>query len=107
MVNCRLLKIHGPCMKPYSEEIEQLMKALFSTLNERDRRRYAAVEAKKLRWGGIDYIANLLGIDSRTICQGLADLKASQDVVSDRIRKQGGGRKAIIEGTPELEPVFF
>lgn len=94
-------------MKPYTEEIEQLMKALFSTLNERDRRRYAAVEAKKLPWGGIDYIADLLGIDSRTISQGLTDLKESQDAVSDRIRKQGGGRKPIIEATPELEPVFF
>ena len=94
-------------MKPYTEEIEQLMKALFSTLNERDRRRYAAVEAEKLPWGGIDYIAGLLGIDSRTISQGLTDLKESQDAVSDRIRKQGGGRKPIIEATPELEPVFF
>ena len=94
-------------MKPYTEEIEQLMKALFSTLNERDRRRYAAVEAKKSPWGGIDYIADLLGIDSRTISQGLTDLKESQDAVSDRIRKQGGGRKPIIEATPELEPVFF
>jgi hypothetical protein len=94
-------------MKPYSEEIEQLMKAMFCVLSEKDRRRYAAVEAKKLGWGGIDYICLLLGIDSRTIGQGLSDLKQAQDSAQGRIRKKGGGRKRIIDTEPELEKIFF
>ena len=36
----------------YSEEIEQLMKAFFETLNEKGRRRYTAIEAIKLGHGG-------------------------------------------------------
>jgi len=35
------------CTK-YSEEIEKRMKAYFDTLNEKDRRGYAAIEAMKL-----------------------------------------------------------
>ena len=94
-------------MKPYTEEIEQLMKAMFCLLSEKDRRRYAAVEVQKLGWGGTDYISLLLGIDSRTICQGLSDLKEAQDSAAGRIRKEGGGRKRIVDATPGLEKVFF
>ena len=44
-------------MLPYTEEIEQLMHKYYSTLSEKDRRRYAVIEAKKLGHGGITYIA--------------------------------------------------
>ena len=54
-------------MKRHSSKSEDLMKALFCTLSEKDRRRYAAVEAQKLGWGGIEYISELLGIDSRSL----------------------------------------
>ncbi|MBL8408638.1 MAG: ISAzo13 family transposase [Candidatus Accumulibacter sp.] len=94
-------------MTPYIEEIEHLMKTLFCQLSEKDRRRYAAVEAQKLGWGGKDYISRLLGIDSRTICQGLADLRELKDPALGRIRRPGGGRKSIIDTTPELEPIFL
>lgn len=94
-------------MKRYSSDIEHLMKALFCRLSEKDRRRYAAVEAKKLGWGGIDYISELFGIDSRTMSQGLADLKELEDPAGERVRKKGGGPKKKIETTPELESVFL
>jgi len=35
----------------YSEEIEKQMKAFYDSLNEKDRRRYAATEAMKLGHG--------------------------------------------------------
>lgn len=47
-------------MKPYTEEIEHLMKTMFFRLSEKDRRRYAAVEAQKLGWGGKEYISNVV-----------------------------------------------
>jgi hypothetical protein len=92
---------------PCTEETEQLMKALFRTLSEKDRRRYAAVEAQKLGWGGMEYITWLLGISDKTISQGLSDLKEAQDPAENRIRKPGGGGKRIIDTAPELEPIFF
>jgi hypothetical protein len=44
-------------MVGYDKELELKMQRLFATLSEKDRRRYAAVEAAKLGHGGIDYIS--------------------------------------------------
>jgi hypothetical protein len=40
-------------MKPYPEEIEAKMIRYYHTLSEKERRRYAAIEAEKLGYGGI------------------------------------------------------
>ena len=47
-------------MKPYPVEIEQMMRRFYTTLSEKDRRHYAAVEASKLGHGGVSYIARVL-----------------------------------------------
>jgi hypothetical protein len=76
-------------MFPYSPKIEQSMKTMFRSLREKDRRRYAAVEATKLGHGGTEYIAALLGCDPKTIRQGLVDLADLPDVPPERCRKKG------------------
>lgn len=76
-------------MLPYPAKVEQTMRTMFRSLREKDRRRYAAVEAAKLGHGGIDYIAGLLGCDAKTIRQGLADLEQLPDVPPERCRKKG------------------
>ena len=76
-------------MEAYPADIEAMMKRLFGWLSEKDRRRYAAVEALKLGHGGIDYIARLLGCDPKTVRQGLHDLDQPQDPAADRVRKKG------------------
>ena len=76
-------------MDPYPEDIAQKMKQFADWLSEKDRRRYAAVEALKLGHGGIDYIARLLGCDPKTIRQGLQDLNQPEDPAADRVRKKG------------------
>lgn len=62
-------------MEKYNNETESYMVLFFNSLNERDRRRYAAVEASKLGYGGIAYISNVLGVDEKTINKGLEELK--------------------------------
>ncbi len=59
----------------YSQEIESKMRLFFNSLNERDRRHYAAVEAYKLGYGGISYISEVLGMDNKTIQKGIDELK--------------------------------
>ena len=78
-------------MRHYAEGVERRMKALFSRLSEKDRRRYAAVEADKLGHGGQQYIENLFGIDSKTIRQGLAELEMMEDAAGEKIRKKAVG----------------
>jgi len=76
-------------MTPYPAEVELAMITFFGSLREKDRRRYAAVEAAKLGAGGLAYLSRLLGIDSKTIRQGEADLKDLPDVPPERVRKKG------------------
>ena len=77
-------------MEPYSKDVERAMLTFFSSLREKDRRRYAAVEAAKLGGGGVPYLARLLGIDPKTIRQGQADLADLPDVPPEDVRKKGG-----------------
>jgi len=74
--------------------IEGMMRRLYVSLGEKDRRRYGAVEAAKLGHGGIERVAAILGCDPKTIGQGLAELESDEPLESDRQRKKGvdGGR---------------
>ena len=62
--------INDDAMPTYPVEVEQMMTWLFRWLSEKNRRRYAAVEAAKFVQGGIEYIARVLGCDPKTIQQG-------------------------------------
>ena len=76
-------------MSVYPPEIERMMKRLFDSLRENDRRRYAAIEATKLGHGGIEYIARVLECDPKTIRQGQAELEGGDDLDTGRVRKKG------------------
>ncbi len=76
-------------MDAYAPGIERMMKRLFDSLREHDRRRYAAIEATKLGYGGIDYIARVLECDPKTIRQGQAELEGGDDLDTGRVRKKG------------------
>jgi hypothetical protein len=76
-------------MDAYAPEVERMMKRLFDSLKENDRRRYAAIEAAKLGYGGIEYIAGVLGCDPKTIQLGLRELKGADDLDTGRSRKKG------------------
>ena len=76
-------------MDVYAADVEQKMKRFCGWLSEKDRRRYAAVEAAKLGPGGVEYIAQVLACDPKTIRQGLRDLEEEEDAAAGRIRKKG------------------
>ena len=81
-------------MSYYREEVEKQMKEFYRRLSEKDRRRYAAVEAAKLDHGGQQYIAQLFGVDCKTIRQGQADLELTEDVAGEKLRKKAAGGSA-------------
>lgn len=76
-------------MDSYSAKVEDQMTRLYQSLAERDRRRYAAVEAGKLGHGGLEYIAKLFGCDPKTIRRGKAELESEEELASERQRKKG------------------
>ena len=73
----------------YPREIERDMKTFYASLSEKDRRRYAAIEAAKLGHGGIEYVARLLGCDVKTIRQGQRDLEQPPELSPGKGRKKG------------------
>ena len=66
---------------------------LVSELDERSRRRWAAVEARSLGRGGIAAVATATGLSDRTIRTGLKELASPVALDRGRQRRPGGGRK--------------
>ena len=74
----------------YPQPVEEAMRYTCSTLNERQRRLYAATEALKLGHGGIAYFAQLLDCHRRTIERGLKELRHPGSLLPpQRARKKG------------------
>jgi hypothetical protein len=81
-------------METYALRIERMMKRLYDSLAEDDRRRYAAIESTKLGHGGVEYISSVLQCDPKTIRRGLAELEETADLDTSRVRKKGVDAKS-------------
>jgi len=79
------------------ESIEERIRAFFTTLSEKDRRRFAALESQRFGHGGIAYVVRLLNCSRRTVERGIAELtkltELPEDPAAGRTRREGGGRK--------------
>jgi len=91
----------------YPAEIEKFIKETYAKLSEKDRRRYAAIEALKLPRGGKSYVAGLLGCSRNTLLRGISELQNPDVVLKDRIRRKGAGRKSAIETINNIDEVFL
>ena len=78
-------------MAVYDKSIELKMQRLFLMLSEKDRRRYAGIEAAKLGHGGIEYVTGLFDMDPKTVRRGLVELEVNEDPAPSRIRKKRCG----------------
>ena len=79
---------------------EKKMREFCQTLSEKDQRRYAAMEAWRLGYGAITYIAKVLGCSTRTISRGMNELDLRpNDPSAGRVRCPGAGRKKITPGS--------
>ena len=78
----------------WDEEIERQTRNVFEALSEKDQRRFAAIQARQVGFGGIGYIAEVLGCSTKTISRGIEELdQLPDDPVAGRIRRPGAGRK--------------
>ena len=78
----------------YEPELAERMRGFYQTLSEKDRRRYAALEARQLGRGGPALVAEVLGCSTRTIERGAIELdQLPHDPAAGRVRRVGGGRK--------------
>lgn len=73
---------------------EKRLRDFAQTLSEKDRRRFAAIEATQRGYGGIGYIAGVIGCSTKTIERGIVELDhLTNDPAAGRVRRPGAGRK--------------
>ena len=71
----------------------ELKQQFYASLNERQKRQFAAIEANELGYHGVTVISKLYRIHPHTIRQGQKELLEEKKEEANRIRKGGGGRK--------------
>ena len=71
-------------------------------LDERGRRLFAASEARAAGHGGIAAVSRATGIAPSTIGRGLRELDEGEPLEGGWVRREGGGRKTLVERDPGL-----
>jgi hypothetical protein len=80
--------------KPWDASVEKNVRDFYQTLSEKDRRRFAAVQARQLGSGSVRYMAEVVGCSRRTIARGRVELdELPQDPAAGQVRRPGAGRK--------------
>jgi hypothetical protein len=79
------------------DSLQERKAAMLPHLDERQRRLFAAAEARAAGHGGIAAVARVTRIAASTIGRGLKDLEASETLPQGRVRRPGGGRKSLAE----------
>ncbi|MGH2877111.1 MAG: ISAzo13 family transposase [Solirubrobacteraceae bacterium] len=82
--------------------IGEKFRVLAGELNERERRLWAASEARAGGRGGLAATARATGISQETIRKGMRELAAGERLAPGRVRRPGGGRKRVTEHDPSV-----
>jgi Rhodopirellula transposase DDE domain len=77
--------------------------AVGAKLDERGQRLFAAAEVAAAGYGGLKAVAEITGLARSTINRGQDDLDA-EPLPKGRVRRAGGGRKAVAANDPGLVP---
>ena len=76
------------------QALHRQMNLLLSRLDEQQRRWYVAVEANRIGPHGDELLAQITGMDAKTIQHGRQELEHDlADRPADRVRLPGGGRQ--------------
>jgi hypothetical protein len=84
-------------------EIKTLWESLSPTLNEKQRRCYAATLAVAYGYGGAKVVHEETGVAPNTITAGKKELSSPLGESNERVRRQGGGRKYVEEAHVGLQ----
>jgi len=72
-------------------------------LDEKHRRIWCATEAKALGRGGMSIVHEATGVSLPTIRRGLLEIENPEFLKSKNQRKEGGGRKKLLEKDPKIK----
>jgi hypothetical protein len=88
-----------------ADAIRQRWEAVGAKLDERGRRLFAAAEARTAGRGGLAMVSKITGLARSTINRGEDDLD-TQPPLEGRVRRAGGGRRALCDTDPGLVPAL-
>lgn len=91
-------QVHLAAPQDFSDEVKAAIVIFVSMLDEQQRRFFAGLEALKLGHGGDLRVAELLRMHPQTVAKGRREL-IEHDVLIDRTRKTGAGRKQVKKNT--------
>lgn len=95
---CQSAEVHP------DQVLHRQLNELLSRLDERERRWTAALEARRRGEHGVREVAEITGMDVKTIRRGLGELdRGLADQPTDRIRQPGGGRPNIETRQPGVK----
>jgi len=91
-----LLGGYTPLKEPalLMNELKASLLTFFSLLDEQQRRAFLGLESLKHGHGGDRLMAEVFGVTEKTVSRGRRELIENR-LLSDSIRKKGGGRKAM------------
>jgi transposase len=84
------------------EAIKHFIDGLWPHLGERQRRLFAAGQAKAIGHGGITFVSEISGLSRVTITKGIKELEDGETLEKGRDRKKGSGRLSATMKDPEL-----
>src|SRR5664280_507010 len=89
-------------MEVAEEQLAEFFATIDPLLDERQRRITAGAVARMLGHGGTTMVARLAHMSRNTVLTGAREVQAGEAVRSDRVRREGAGRKRIIDKDPNL-----
>jgi hypothetical protein len=87
-------------------DLRRKFRAVWPYLDERTRRLTVANEALSLGYGGMALAHRASGLSRKAIAKGIREIRAKTALAPGRIRRPGGGRKAITVSDPRLLPAL-
>ena len=78
-----------------TEQMDTRFKALWSHLDEKGRRLWAASEAKAWGRGGVKVVHQVTGMSRSVIAEGIRELTGERLLPPGRVRRAGAGRKLL------------
>jgi Rhodopirellula transposase DDE domain len=84
------------------EGLSEFFSVVSPLMDERQRRLVAGAAARLLGRGGPTVVARAAEMSRSTVVAGAKEIDAGEAVPADRVRREGGGRKANIDKDPNL-----
>jgi len=89
-------------MELAEDQLAEFFSTVMPLLDERQRRVLAGAGAKMLGRGGVSAVARCAAMSRNTVITGAREVTSDETAPGSRVRREGGGRKRLIDSDPDL-----